>query len=100
MSLPASGVQAEKSTTSDSAGATRLEQAQERFRLALERVEVALASRVKSPVTSSEDSKLIGVLREEIEELRQNNSVLNDANKSALTQVEMTIGRLKGLVEA
>ncbi|MBT4888792.1 MAG: hypothetical protein HON65_04490 [Rhodospirillales bacterium] len=100
MSLPAHDTQAENSVSSQSVGATRMEQAQERFNFALERMETALSARLEKPaVTSAEDDKMIGVLREEIEDLRQHNAVLSEANKTALSQVELTIGRLKGAVE-
>ena len=97
MSLPAHDTNADGSQAS---GATRLDAAQERFNIALARLEGALSEKMtRSPVTSSEDSKMIDVLREEIEDLRQYNASLNEANKSALSHVEMTIGRLKGMVE-
>jgi len=100
MPLPAHDIQAENSVSPQRAGATRLEQAQERFTLALERMETALAAKMAKPaVTSSEDDKMIDVLREEIEDLRQHNAILSEANKPALSQVELTIGRLKGAVE-
>ncbi len=76
------------------------ELAQARFDQALTRLEAALKTKMAKPaVTSSDDSKMIAVLSEEVEELRQYNAALNDANKTALSKVEMTIGRLKGMIE-
>jgi hypothetical protein len=84
----------------DTQSLSPVEQAQARFDQALSRLDGAITSKMaKAPVTSSDDKAMIDVLREEIEDLRQYNSVLNEANKTALSQVEMTIGRLKGMVE-
>ena len=52
-----------------------MEQAQERFNFALERMETALSARLEKPaVTSAEDDKMIGVLREEMENNHNENA--------------------------
>ncbi len=100
MSRPAQEINTDTSSVDLQAGDSRMEQAQHRFSCALARLDAVLAVKMAKPsVTASEDSRLIEVLREEIDDLRRHNAVMSEANTSALTQIELTIGRLKGVVD-